>query len=165
MKAESNLRPEKFQIENINNERCDLVLYDNITEVIDEGNTKYVFDIYRLNICYSDGIELKIENNYNHYLKAAKDKEYNTLASDIRKQRDKLLQDSDKEMCIDRLKIDFPTNLSMTNIISCLKQFFESLSKISNGDMARYRQELRDITKQADFPYNVIFPNIPNKED
>ena len=68
-------------------------------------------------------------------------------------------------MCIDRLGLKLPSDLSMTNIISSLKQFFEGFSDVCNGKMAKYRQELRDVTKQEGFPYNVVWPTKDKKEE
>ena len=53
----------------------------------------------------------------------------------VREKRDKLLADTDWTMMAD-------VNMEI-----------EKREKYVN-----YRQELRDITKQKDFPYNVIFP-------
>ena len=162
MKAESNIKPKKIEIENIQNDRCDIVLCDNIQEITEEDTIRYAFDIYRLNICYYENIESKIETHFENYLESAKKNEYKILAAKIRKQRDKMLQESDKDMCVDRLDIKLPENLSATNLLAGMKQFIEELSNIFNGEVAKYRQELRDITKQEGFPYNVIWPN---KED
>ena len=74
------------------------------------------------------------------------------------------VKDTDKEMCIDRLNFNFPDNLSMTNIISSLKDFFDGFASISKSNIAKYRQELRDITKQEGFPYKVVWPT-KDKED
>lgn len=162
MKAESNVKPKNIEIENIQNDRCDIVLCDNIQEITEDDITRYVFDIYRLNICYYENIESEIETHFKNYLESAKKNEYKILAAEIRKQRDEMLKESDKDMCIDRLDIKLPENLSATNLLSGMKQFIEGLANIFNGSIAKYRQELRDITKQEGFPYNVVWPN---KED
>lgn len=167
MKAESNVKPKDIEIENIQNDRCDIVICDNIQEIIEDDITRYIFDFYRLNICYYENIENEIKTHFNLYLERAKKNEYKILATEIRSKRNELLKETDKEMCIDRLGLNFPKDLSMTNIISSLKQFFYGFSNIVNGNMAKYRQELRDITKQEGFPYNVIWPtkDKANKEE
>ncbi len=162
MKAESNIKPKKVEIENIQNDRCDIVLCDNIQEITEEETIRYSFDIYRLNICYYENIESEIETHFENYLESAKKNEYKILAAEIRKQRDEMLQESDKDMCIDRLDIKLPENLSATNLLAGMKQFIEGLSNIFNGKVAKYRQELRDIPNQEGFPYKVVWPN---KED
>ena len=159
MKAESNVKPKNIEIENIQNDRCDIVLCDNIQEITEDDITRYVFDIYRLNICYYENIESEIKTHFKNYLESAKKNEYKILAAEIRKKRDEMLKESDKDMCIDRLDIKLPENLSATNLLSGMKQFIEGLANIFNGNVAKYRQELRDITKQEGFPYNVVWPN------
>ena len=95
----------------------------------------------------------------------AKDTEFNELATIIREKRNKLLQESDKYMCLDRLGIEIPENITTGTIISVVKKFFEGLGESINGNYAKYRQALRDITKQEGFPYNVEFPIEPNTND
>lgn len=164
MKSESNLEPKKFEIENIHGDRCDIVLNTNIEEVTEEENIRYIFDSYRMNICYNEGIENKIQNNFDDLIKSATQKEYDELAEKIRKERNRLLLETDADMCIDRLQIKLPEDLSATNLLSGMKQFIEGLASIFNGKMAKYRQELRDITKQDGFPYNVVWPNREDLE-
>ena len=95
----------------------------------------------------------------------AKKCEYEKLAAKIRERRNELLKETDKEMCLDRLNITIPEELTATNLLVGVKQFFEGMSNIFNGKMAKYRQELRDITKQQGFPYNVVFPTNPSTEE
>lgn len=165
MKAESNVKPTKFEIENIQDDRCEVVLYDNIHENNEDDIVKYEFDLYRLNMCYSDNLGNEIKNNFESYVEIAKKKEYKILADEIRKKRNELLEETDKEMCIDRLSIDLPESLTATNLLGIVKKLFENLSNIKNGKMALYRQALRDITKQEGFPYNVVFPQRPTNEN
>ena len=91
-------------------------------------------------------------------IKIAIKKEYDTKAAKVSKKINKSLEKTDKEMCLDRLNLQLPTELTAVNMLSNIKQFFESFSDIFNGSMAKYRQELRDITKQQGFPYNVVWP-------
>ncbi len=162
MKAESNIQPAKFEIENIKEDRCEIVINSNFQEIADNENTKYTFDSYRLEVCYNKDLKNDVENNYEKYLEIAKNNEEKALSAEIRKRRDELLRETDQEMCIDRLNFNFPENLSMTNIISSLKDFFDGFANISKSNIAKYRQALRDIPQQEGFPYNIIWPN---KED
>lgn len=66
-------------------------------------------------------------------------------------------QESDKEVVLDRLEV--PKNITISNVVSVLKQFFESM----NSNWTVYRQELRDITKQDGFPFDVTFPTKPKR--
>ena len=77
-------------------------------------------------------------------------------------------------MAFDRLGINLPEivipTLSLTNIIAFVKSLGEAIKslsevfkKINDSKMAEYRQKLRDITKDPNFPY-VDFPEKP-KDD
>ncbi len=171
MKVESNLKPEnKFEIENIIDGKCDIVFFDNVQEIeaIEENEKKYSFDTYRLKANYRDELEKELNDDiekYKEWLQLAKDTEFNELATIIREERNKLLQESDKYMCLDRLGIEIPENITTGTIISVVKKFFEGLGESINGNYAKYRQALRDITKQEGFPYNVEFPIEPNTND
>lgn len=171
MKVESNLKPEnKFEIENIIDGKCDIVFFDNVQEIeaIEENEKKYSFDTYRLKANYRDELEKELNDDiekYKEWLQLAKDTEFNELATIIREKRNKLLQKSDKYMCLDRLGIEIPENITTGTIISVVKKFFEGLGESINGNYAKYRQALRDITKQEGFPYNVEFPIEPNTND
>lgn len=165
MIAESNIKPANFEIENIQKDRCDIVFYTNIQEITELDETKkYTYEVYRLNFCYNTNLEDEIKNKYEEYLEIARKKEYNTLAEEIRKKRNELLAETDKEMCIDRLNIELPTELTAATLLTGVKNFFEGFSNIFNGNMAKYRQELRDITEQEGFPYNVIWPSKEDQE-
>ena len=83
----------------------------------------------------------------------------------IREKRNELLKETDKEMCLDRLNISIPEELTASNLLNGVKNFFQGISNIVNGEMAKYRQELRDITKQEGFPYDIKFPKNPNTKD
>lgn len=171
MQIESTIKPGKFKIDEVENGKCTVLFFDNIveenTEIENKENTiKYVYDMYKVAAQYRENLAEEIENNYEKWLQFAKKEDYEKLAAEVRKKRNELLKDTDKEMCIDRLGLDIPAEISMTNLISCLKQFFEGFSNVYNGKIAKYRQELRDITKQEGFPYNVVWPTKDeNKED
>lgn len=81
---------------------------------------------------------------------------YTVEAAKVRAQRDRLLAETDREMCLDRLGLEVPEGISFSEWLS----FFRKLGAAVIGDMARYRQELRDIPKQEGFPYSVVFPTI-----
>ena len=171
MKAESNLQPKnKFEIENIIDGKCEIVFFDNIQELepIEDEQKRYSFDIYRLKTNYRDELEQELNENvdkFKQWLQLAKDTEYNTYASLIRKQRNKLLQETDEEMVLDRLNLNMPESITTTTLLASVKEFFTSLKDISSSEMAKYRQALRDIPQQDGFPYEVEFPVKPNKEE
>ena len=72
----------------------------------------------------------------------------------VRKIRNKLLDNSDAQMLLDRLGLD----------TSSATKFISSLSKIFTGAWATYRQALRDLPEQEGFPFSVTFPNPPEVE-
>ncbi len=133
MKAESNIKPSnKMVIEEING-RTIVGLYDldNIIEETRDEETIYKYNYYEIII---EDREISDED-YPRLIEAARVTEYIKLAKEIREKRDKLLADTDWTMMAD-------VNMEV-----------EKREKYVN-----YRQELRDITKQEDFPYNVTFP-------
>lgn len=163
MQVESSTKPKvKFEIEeNHINGKVDVVFFFNIEEVQEEDSIKYKYDTYRIAIQKRENIQDEIEQNYEMWLEYARKQEYDKLAEEIRNVRNKLLQESDSEMCIDRIGLKMPEGSTFTSWLSFLKNLGSAIS----GDMAKYRQELRDITKQSGFPYNVVFPIKPTKEN
>lgn len=170
MRTENTTKPNKFEINKIGNGKCTVLFFDNIVEETvqesenSETKIKYIYDIYEISINNREDLSEEIEKNYDKWLESAKKLDYDKVAAEVREKRNELLKDTDKEMCIDRLNFNFPENLSMTNIISALKEFFDGFSNISKSNVAKYRQELRDITKQEGFPYNVKWPTKDEEE-
>jgi len=120
MKAESNLQPNnKFEIENIIDGKCEIVFFDNIQELeaLENNEKRYSYDTYRIKVNYRDELEQELNDNqekYNKWLELAKNTEYNELASKVRAERNKLLAETDKEMCLDRMGLDIPDNITAT---------------------------------------------------
>lgn len=182
MKQESDLRPNKsYEIENIRDDRCEVVFFDldSIEEqerIDEEGNVKivYLFNSYRQNMSYYDGVNEYILNNYETLLNKAKESDYESVAREVREKRNALLEETDKDMAFDRLGVEFPDfdipSLTLSNVLKfvkslaeCVKALGDIFRNILNSDMATYRQALRDITEQEGFPYNVVFPEKPKK--
>lgn len=162
MKVESNQLPQnKFELENHINNKIDVVFFDQIVE--NEDKT-FSYFTYRITVNYMDNLEDIIKSSYNEWLEFAKNKEYEDLATQVREKRNKLLEETDKEMCIDRLNFKLPDKLSATTLLESIQSFFDTLKDLNSSKMAEYRQQLRDITKQKDFPYNVEFPEKPLSE-
>lgn len=171
MKHESDLKPKNsFEIENVENNRCEVVFFD-LNSIEEEERTNedgsinkvYLYYSYRKSMSYSSNLKKQIEDNYETLLAKAKEDDYNFYAKQVREKRNTLLKESDKEMAFDRLGLELPENISMTNLISTIKEFSKALSNITNSKWAKYRQELRDISKQEGFPYNVTFPAKPEE--
>lgn len=170
MLTESNVKPlEKFKIEDIKNGKCTVYFFANITEHERQKENEQIekifnYDMYKLQISYRENLQADIEDNYSTWLEFAKQKEYDQKAIEIREKRNKLLEETDKEMCLDRLNISIPNELTATTLLTGVKEFFEGIASIFNGKIAKYRQELRDITKQKGFPYNVVWPTKDEEE-
>ena len=72
MKAESDVRPSRFLID-VRGDRAIVSFFDNVEEVIDdEGNVKYEYDYYTLELTNRVGLAEEIEYNYDEYLELAK---------------------------------------------------------------------------------------------
>ena len=121
--------------------------------------------MYEINPYYRSNLQEDLETNYQIWLDFAKQEEFDMLAKEIRAKRDELLAETDKEMVLDRLKLNMPEDISMTNIVQGIKEFFTSLKEIFNSEWAKYRQSLRDIPQQPGFPYNITWPEKPKTND
>lgn len=91
------------------------------------------------------------------YVRACEARDEESAAEFCRKIRNKLLEQSDAELSIDRLGLTAPSGSTFTAWLSFLKGFGNALS----GKWSAYRQALRDITKQPGFPFDVKFPDKP----
>lgn len=89
------------------------------------------------------------------YARACEEQNEEEAAALARKIRNKLLDNSDAQMSLDRLGLD-TTNAT---------KFIASLVKIFSSEWAVYRQALRDLTEQAGFPFNIEFPTPPDAEE
>lgn len=170
MKHESDKKPlNNYEIENIKDGRCDVVFFDlnsieerqETSPESEETSTIYTYLAYRIRLNYSQSLLDRLKNNYEEMLEQARNAAYSTAAENVRQMRNKLLNESDKEVALDRYAFEFPTEITMTNIIQCLKSLFETFRNIKENNWSKYRQELRDITKQSGFPFDVKFPEKP----
>ncbi|MCI8470415.1 MAG: hypothetical protein HFJ35_02825 [Clostridia bacterium] len=96
--------------------------------------------MYRITLNNRKKLKQDIENNYDTWLQFAKNTEHEKLATEIREKRDKLLTETDWTQVTD-------------TVLSVEKQ----------EEYKNYRQALRDITEQEEFPYKVIFPEKPEE--
>ena len=126
----------------------------NIEEIETEDGTQYTADEYTLTLTDTPTLEERIANNIDAWRERAMREDYDRVAAEVRAIRDKLLAESDKEMMIDRMGLEVPTGVSF----SAWLEFLKKLGSVVSGDLAKYRQELRDIPKQEGFPYCVVFP-------
>lgn len=89
------------------------------------------------------------------YAKACEAQNADEAAELARKIRNKMLDNSDKQMSLDRLGLD----------LSSTTKFIASLITIFTGAWAKYRQALRDLPEQEGFPFNIRFPTPPDKTE
>lgn len=63
MKAESNVIPNKYEIENIENGMCDIVFCTNVEQKPTEEEVEnYIYDFYRIRTNYRDNLREKLED-------------------------------------------------------------------------------------------------------
>lgn len=95
------------------------------------------------------------------YKRACEELNEEDAAAFARKIRDKLLNETDSRVALDRFNIRVPSGTSFTAWLSFLK----SLGEIITGAWAIYRQALRDLPEQEGFPFNITFPAPPEVEN
>ena len=156
MRAKTNYaeRPSAYEIKNGDAGQKIICFRQNIEEVENENGTQYTADEYTLTVTDTQTLEERVANNIEAWRERAMREDYDRAAAEVRAIRDKLLAESDKEMMIDRMGLEVPTGVSF----SAWLDFFKKLASAVSGDLAKYRQELRDIPKQEGFPYCVVFP-------
>ena len=161
MRAKTNFaeRPKAYEIKDGNAGQKIICFRQNIEEVHTEDGTQYTADEYMLTVPSSQALNKRIEANFDAWLNKAISEDYDRAAADVREVRNKLLAESDKEMVLDRLGLEDPHGDTFSEYLS----FLRTIAEMVSGGMAKYRQELRDITKQDGFPYNVDFPEKPKK--
>lgn len=163
MKTKSTIAPEKFKIGDRKGNLIEVAFFDDVKEIQEEESTQYEYSVYTIKTIYREDLEIYINGNYEDYLALAKETDYQLEASKVREKRNELLADSDKFLLLDRLGISLPSEITATTLLSSIKDFFDNLKEVLNGDWAEYRQKLRDLTKQEGFPYNVEFPEKPEE--
>ena len=161
MRAKTNFaeRPQAYEIKDGDAGQKIICFRQNIEEVTTEEGVQYTADEYTLIVPVSQALNKRIEANFEMWLNKAISEDYDRAAAEVRAARDKLLAESDKEMVLDRLGLETPTGTSF----SAWLNFLKAIASMVVGSWAKYRQELRDITKQDGFPYNVTVPKKPKE--
>lgn len=95
-----------------------------------------------------------------HYQIACDEQNEEDAAMFARAIRNKLLEESDTELTLDRLGLPTPSGSTVTAFLSLLKGIVSALT----GNWAVYRQALRDIPEQPGFPFDINFPDKPTNE-
>lgn len=168
MKAESYIRPPLFSVSESDDKAIIRfavnVVEKTIKEEGEEEQTVYEYDSYSLTVKNRPDLEKDIGSNYDEWLKKAKQIERDELAAEVRAKRDALLADTDKDFVLDRINLNIPEKVTASTMLNAVKDIFAVLGSVCSGEMAKYRQALRDIPEQEGFPYNVKFPRKPNNQ-
>lgn len=168
MKAESYIRPPLFSVSESDDKAIIRfavnVVEKTIKEEGEEEQTVYEYDSYSLTVKNRPDLEKDIGSNYDEWLKKAKQIEYDELAAEVRTKRDALLADTDKDFVLDRINLNIPEKVTASTMLNAVKDIFAVLGTVCSGEMAKYRQALRDMPEQEGFPYNVKFPAKPNNQ-
>ena len=101
-----------------------------------------------------DGMALNDLKSY--YNLACQEEESEIAAKLCRTIRNKLLRDSDDEMLIDRTEYKIPEGDTFEDWLPFLQQLASAL----NSKWAIYRQALRNLPEQKEFPLETVFPTI-----
>lgn len=165
MKARSTIAPKNFKIGDRKGNLIEVAFFDDIKEIQEEEETLYEYSIYTIKTIFREDLESFINDNYESWLTLAKETDYQVVAKEVREKRNKLLEESDKQLLLDRLNIDLPSEITTLNLLSVVVKLFDNLKSILNGEWAEYRQKLRDITTQEGFPYNVEYPEKPEEDN
>lgn len=147
-------RPDNFQIVPGDKDQAIIYIRLNIEEVQNGEDTAYQADEYALTVPFSADLDKRVRDNLEAWTSVAVAHDREAVAALVRAQRDKLLQESDSEMCLDRLGLTVPTGSTFTAWIS----FFRALGDVLLGHVAAYRQALRDLPEQPGFPYDIEWP-------
>lgn len=165
-KTESFSRPPIFDV-SVSDDMATVRFAVNVTEKVisdEEEPTEqivYEYDSYTMTVRNRADLEKDISNNYDDWLEKAKQIERDELAAEVRAKRDALLADTDKDFVLDRINLNIPEKVTASTMLNAVTDIFAVLGSVCSGDMAKYRQALRDIPAQEGFPYNVRFPNKP----
>lgn len=163
MKARSTIAPKNFKIGDRKGNLIEVAFFDDVIEIKEEEETLYEYSVYTIKTIFREDLESFINDNYESWLTLAKETDYQVVAKEVREKRNKLLEESDKQLLLDRLNIDLPSEITTLNLLSVVVKLFDNLKSILNGEWAEYRQKLRDITTQEGFPYNVEYPEKPEE--
>jgi hypothetical protein len=93
------------------------------------------------------------------YQAAVEEQDEDRAAELARKIRNKLLVSSDKECVLDKILPEAPSGTSFIAWLTWLRD----LAGIRANSWGVYRQALRDLTTQAGFPFDIVWPDRPEE--
>ncbi len=150
-------RPDEIEVVPAGGGNAVVFFRENIEEVPVEDGVAFSADVYELDVIPANGLIDRITANKDAWLAKAKELDYEKAAAAVREQRNNLLNASDKDLCLDRLNLETPSGTTFAS----WKPFLEKFAEAANGEIADYRQALRDVPQQAGFPYDVEWPVKP----
>lgn len=135
MLTESNDRPKDITIENIRDNKCEIIVCTDIKK--NKGKDVYEdefysYDLHRVIIPYRVGIEEDLKDNPQKWINFVLEKNKKELEKNARDKRDKLLLETDKYMLP-----DYP------------------IEEKEKDKIKEYREFLRNIPEQKNFPYDI----------
>jgi hypothetical protein len=140
VRAESTVMPvAPYEVE-FDGELAHVTFFDNVKQqdVEEDEAPRWTYDAYRLTVRNRGNLIESLDGNIDSWVQMARDAEYAQLATDARARRDALLADSDWTQVPD-----------------------VPLSAAARDAWREYRQALRDVPQQAEFPYRVEWPEKP----
>ena len=122
--------------------------YANLAEAVEtdgstgEAVTLWTYEQYELPVQLTSNLEAQITENYDVWLQKAKDFELAQEEQKVREYRDKLLNECD--------------------LVYCNAANWAAMGKEKRAQWQKYKQGLRDVTKQEGFPGQLVFPVKPD---
>lgn len=157
IKTELSERPPEFTVSR-EGQKAVIIFFTDVVEVQrDDGETAYEAVSWTMEVPWTDNLEERINAGKAAWLAIAQSEAFKVAAAEVRATRDKLLDQSDSLMSLDRLGLEAPSGSTFSAWLS----FFRALGNVLSGAVAKYRQDLRDIPEQAGFPYDVDWPVKP----
>jgi hypothetical protein len=153
VKTELSERPPVFTVDRTEN-RAVITFYTDVEHLQRDEGEAWSAIAWTSECSWSDNIAERIAAAPDLWFGAVSNDCYNTAAKEVREKRDKLLQESDAKIALDRLGLVVPSGSTFTAWLS----FLRGLGNVLSGEIAVYRQALRDLPEQAGFPYDVQWP-------
>ena len=137
IKTELAERPPEFTVAHEGTDAV-IVFYTHVEEEQREESTVWTAISWVIKRPWLDNIVSRISANVQKWLEEAMQESYDVVAEEVRAQRDILLYETDWTQVSDN-----------------------ALSPEERQRWAEYRQALRDVTAQENFPYDVEWPTEP----
>lgn len=157
IKTELSEMPPAFTVSR-EGQKAVIIFYTDVQEKqLDDGSTAYEAVSWTMEVPWLESLETRISANLASWLALAQQEASQIAAAAAREIRDRLLEESDASMALDRLGLSVPSGSTFTAWLSFLK----GLGDVLSGNIARYRQALRDLPAQPGFPFDIDWPEKP----